>query len=94
MDQSLNLSAWFLSFISRNYKSKTSLNVAALKRGLPRPAFSPSALLHTYSMASFCHDESRLREYARRAQLLGPVYGSEACSVDVLEWPPGIYIHR
>lgn len=44
-------------------------------------------------MASFFHDESRLNEFARRAQqesererraLLGP----EGCEVDVLEWPP------
>lgn len=43
-------------------------------------------------MASFFHDESRLNEFARRAQersdrehkaLLGP----EGCEVDVLEWP-------
>lgn len=46
-----------------------------------------------FIMASFFHDESRLNEFARRAQqeserngraLLGP----EGCEVDVLEWPP------
>lgn len=37
--------------------------------------------------SSFCSDDSRLKEYARRA---GQGLGPEACMVDVLDWPPGI----
>ena len=37
--------------------------------------------------SSFCSDDSRLKEYARRA---GQGLGPEACEVDVLDWPSGI----
>lgn len=47
-------------------------------------------------MASFFHDESRLSEFARRAQERSerehrPLSGPEVCEVDVLEWPPSKY---
>ena len=47
-------------------------------------------------MASFFHDESRLNEFARRAQELSDkkhkaLSGPEGCEVDVLEWPASKY---
>lgn len=47
-------------------------------------------------MASFFHDESRLNEFARRAQEQSEqqhkaLSGPDACLVDVLEWPPSKY---
>lgn len=47
-------------------------------------------------MASFFHDESRLNEFARRAQEQSErehkaLSGPEGCEVDVLEWPPSKY---
>lgn len=40
--------------------------------------------------SSFCSDSSRLVEYAHRAgQGLLP---EDACEVDVLDWPPGMFI--
>lgn len=47
-------------------------------------------------MASFFHDESRLNEFARRAQERSErehkaLSGPEGCEVDVLEWPPSKY---
>lgn len=47
-------------------------------------------------MASFFHDESRLNEFARRAQERSDhehkaLSGPEGCEVDVLEWPASKY---
>lgn len=42
-------------------------------------------------MPTIFHDESRLREYTRRATAeRGQLDGPEACVVDVLEWPPSM----